>query len=52
MVLLIVIFLLPLVLLVAGYLELSEGANRKTANGVVLVALAVGLWLWLVQNTS
>jgi EamA domain-containing membrane protein RarD len=52
MLLVVVIFLIPLAMLVLGYLELSEGLNRKAANGVILVVLALGLWWWLIDNTT
>jgi EamA domain-containing membrane protein RarD len=49
---LVILLVLPLALLVAGYLELASAISRQAATGVMLIVLGVGAEVWLLSNIS
>ena len=51
-VILAIYFLLPVLLLVAGYLQLAEALSRQAATGVLFMVLGAASGLWLLNNIS
>lgn len=45
-------FLLPILLLVAGYLQLAEAVSRQAATGVLFIVLGAASGLWLLLSLS
>lgn len=52
MVMVAVLFLVPVLMLVAGYLQLAEALSRQAATGVVLIVLGTASGLWLLSSIS
>jgi EamA domain-containing membrane protein RarD len=52
MIVLVVLLLIPVAMLVAGYLELSEAISRQAATGVTLIALGIAAEVWLLNNIT
>ena len=42
----VLLLLLPVVMLVGGYLQVAEATSRKAATGVLLMVLGTGLAVW------
>jgi drug/metabolite transporter (DMT)-like permease len=52
MVMVAIVFLIPVLMLVAGYLQLAEAVSRQAATGVVLIVLGTASGLWLLSSIS
>ncbi len=52
MVILAVFLLIPVLLLVAGYLQLAEAVSRQAATGVMFIVLGTASGLWLLNGIS
>ena len=47
-----VLFLVPVLMLVAGYLQLAEAVSRQAATGVMFIVLGTASGLWLLNSIS
>ena len=52
MVTIVVLFLVPVLMLVAGYLQLAEAVSRQAATGVMFIVLGTASGLWLLNSIS
>jgi hypothetical protein len=46
----ILLLLLPVAMLVGGYLQVAEATSRKAATGVLLMVLGTGLVVWALNS--
>ena len=51
-ILLALIVVAPLALIVSGYRDLVAASGRPGARGVLMVAIGVGLVVWLLDNIT
>ena len=52
MVVVAIVFLIPVLMLVAGYLQLAEAVSRQAATGVMFIVLGTASGLWLLNSIS
>ena len=52
MVMVAIVLLIPVLMLVAGYLQLAEAVSRQAATGVMFIVLGTASGLWLLNSIS